>query len=324
MVRFAPSAVTFASPAWDTSSWVGAEYTPWRASNELWWHEYESYKPDLARELPHIKKVLGFTALRVWLHSLLYFHDAAQLKASMADFLATAASHELRVGFVFFDDCWHHAGANLSAPCVPRKGLHNGCWMASPQDSERTSVERFKPFVTDVVSTFKDDARVLWWEVYNEPKRSDNFSLALRAAAYAWAKAAKPSQPVAACWDDSNATDLVDHHQYTLPWGAANPVFSDPGKGGFVTEAGARWYQRTSFDAGSPLTVINWLQALKAARSTPFVPGVMIDWEVMTGHSQTRWHWGDPEGAAEPPIPWHSHLFPDGSPVSYTEAAVSE
>ena len=69
--------------------------------------------------------------------------------------------------------------------------------MASPQDSERTSVERFKPFVTDVVSTFKDDARVLWWEVYNEPKRSDKFSLALRAAAYAWAKAAKPSQPVA-------------------------------------------------------------------------------------------------------------------------------
>ena len=75
----------------------------------------------------------------------------------------------------------------------------------------------------------------------------------------------------------------------------------------------------------------------------------------MTGHSQTRWHWGDPEGVseppipwcgcvparclprtnatppvaslappagvAEPPIPWHSHLYPDLSPVSYTEAA---
>ena len=43
--------------------------------------------------------------------------------------------------------------------------------------------------------------------------------------------------------------------------------------------------------------------------------------KVMAGHSQTRWHWGDPEGSAEPPIPWHSHLFPDGSPVSYTEVA---
>lgn len=29
----------------DTSSWVGGEYTPWTASNELWWYDYESYKP---------------------------------------------------------------------------------------------------------------------------------------------------------------------------------------------------------------------------------------------------------------------------------------
>ena len=62
MVRFAPSAVTFASPAWDTSSWVGAEYTPWRAGNELWWHEYESFKPDLDRQLE--ESVLALLAAR--------------------------------------------------------------------------------------------------------------------------------------------------------------------------------------------------------------------------------------------------------------------
>jgi hypothetical protein len=27
-------------------------------------------------------------------------------------------------------------------------------------------------------------------------------------------------------------------------------------------------------------------------------------------------------GAPEPPIPWHGHLFPDGTPVSFTEAAI--
>ena len=41
-----------------------------------------------------------------------------------------------------------------------------------------------------------------------------------------------------------------------------------------------------------------------AVATAPFIPGVMIDWEVMTGHSQTRWHWGDHEGAIEPPMPW--------------------
>jgi len=42
---------------------------------------------------------------------------------------------------------------------------------------------------------------------------------------------------------------------------------------------------------------------------------------MMVGHSMTRWHWGTAEGTAEPAIPWDAHLFPDGTPVSFTEAA---
>ena len=71
-----PAAVT---PAWDTSKWVGAEYTPWRASNEMWWADYEAYRPDLLRELPAIKEILGFTALRVWLHTMLHARDAPDI-----------------------------------------------------------------------------------------------------------------------------------------------------------------------------------------------------------------------------------------------------
>ena len=41
-------------------------------------------------------------------------------------------------------------------------------------------------------------------------------------------------------------------------------------------------------------------------------------WQVMVGNSNTRWHWGSPEGAAEPAIPWDGWLFPDGTPVSLT------
>ena len=260
---------------WDTSSWVGAEYTPWRASNELWWANYSSFRPDLQRELPAIKATLGFTALRVWLHSMLYAADSAGLKKSMGDFLDLAEANGLRVGFVFFDDCWNFNGANLSAPCVPRKGLHNGCWMASPQAAERTSIARFKPYVSDIVGSFRADPRVLWWEIYNEPKRrgpQSNFTLALRDAAFGWARAAHPTQPIASCWDDSKDTELVDRHQYMLPWGLNNPVFSDPAEGGFVTEAGARWYQKTRADAGSPLTVINWLTQLKKAAHAPPPP----------------------------------------------------
>jgi hypothetical protein len=37
------------------------------------------------------------------------------------------------------------------------------------------------------------------------------------------------------------------------------------------------------------------------------------------GNSNTRWHWNSAEGAPEPLIPWDAWLFPDGTPISYTE-----
>ena len=65
--------------------------------------------------------------------------------------------------------------------------------MASPQDNERTNTSRFEPYITDVVSKFKADSRVLWWGIFNEPHRS-GFSLELRHTAFGWAKAIDPSQ----------------------------------------------------------------------------------------------------------------------------------
>lgn len=151
---------------YNTAAWVGAEYTPWNASNELWWINYDRYRPTVDRELGLLKEQFGFTALRVWLHTMLHAHDAAALKHNVSDFLALADSHGFGVGLVLFDDCWNKAGANLTAPCVARKGVHNGCWMRSPQAFERTSVSRFEPYVRDVVSAFGRDRRVLWFETY--------------------------------------------------------------------------------------------------------------------------------------------------------------
>ena len=137
----------------------------------------------------------------------------------MDSFLGIAASKNVSVGFVFFDDCWNHQGASLDVPCTPQPGDHNGCWMASPQDVERQNgTEPFRAYVTQTVQRFRTDRRVRWWEIYNEPFRGvrpkSQFSLALRDAGYAWAKAVEPIQPVLSCWDDNPDTDIVDHHDY--------------------------------------------------------------------------------------------------------------
>ena len=40
----------------------------------------------------------------------------------------------------------------------------------------------------------------------------------------------------------------------------------------------------------------------------------------IVGNDNTRWHWGSKLGTPEPAIPWCGLMWPDGLPVSYTEA----
>ena len=111
----------------------------------------------------------------------------------------------------------------------------------------------------------------------------------MRKAAYGWIKSLSPLAPIASCWDENDDADMVDVHQYNDQWnGINNSVFSNTSGrmvGGIVTEAGARWYQNSSSTSGSPLTVIDWLTKLKRNPLAKFVPGVMIDWEVMVSFS---------------------------------------
>ena len=287
----------------DTARWLGAEYTPSGATNELWLAFYPLYRAQVQRDLANARRRLAATTLRVFLHSLLWESDSAALLANLDDLLALAAGEGLRLGFVFFDSCWNATGASLAAPCEPIKGVHNGCWMQSPQAPDRTSVGRYEPYVSGVVRRFASDERVAWWEVYNEP-HEDAFVLALRAAGYAWAKAQSPLAPVLSCWDFNtpNISDISDIHRYTTrfsDWSAA--AYATPARGALLTEAGCRSYQAPfPGDAGSPLVVLHYLETLRAQQDAglaPYVPGAMLAWEVMAANSNTRWHWGSPAGA---------------------------
>ena len=58
------------SPKWNTSDFVGAEYTPWRAGSQLWWHNYSDYREEVVAEVASMQSVFGFTAVRVFLHDI--------------------------------------------------------------------------------------------------------------------------------------------------------------------------------------------------------------------------------------------------------------
>ena len=265
-------------------------------------------------------KYFGINTLRVYLHNIVYDTEKEVFLERIEAFLKICDRHGIKPGFVFFDDCWNHAGITIETP-PPVDGRHNGRW-AALQDAERKdeNMPKFKAYVQAVIGAHREDKRVLWWEIYNEPNMGNAFSLKVREAGYEWAKEMKPIQPVIACWDDHPYTDIVNAHNYTADFagGWNKQAETNPAKGTVFTEAGARWFGKKPASSGSPIEVIDWLKKRKAADK--YVPGVYLCWELMVGNSNCRWYWGTPDGASEPAIPWCGLLWPDCTPVSYAEA----
>jgi len=303
---------------YETAGWVGTNYTPAFCVNQVQlWHEF---KPEvIERELAAAREYFGLTTLRVYLHNMPYDAEKEQFLERIDEFLIICDRHGIRPGFTFFDDCHRHGGITLKS-LEPVKGWHNGRWAACPQDAERTreNLPKFRAYVQDVIRAHRDDRRVLWWEIFNEPNMRSEFSLTLRRLAYGWAKELEPVQPVISCWDDSPETDIVDAHNYGAhfaDWDRQAEI--NPQKGAVFTEAGARWYAPRP-SSGEPIEVIRWLEGRKAAGK--YVPGVYLCWELMVGNSNCRWYWGTEVGTPEPTIPWCGLLWPDCTPVSLAEA----
>jgi len=304
---------------YDTSTWVGANYTAAYAVNQVqFWHDF---RPDVVeRELSAAKKYFGITTLRVYLHNVNFDEEKEVFLPNIESFLKICDRHGIRPGFTFFDDCHRHEGIFLDKPTEPVKGYHNGRWAACPQDRERTeeNLPKFKSYIQDVISPHHEDPRVLWWEIFNEPRMASEFSRRLRELGYAWAKEVKPVQPVICCWNDSPETDIVNAHNYRANFGAwDHQAELNPAKGCVFTEAGARWYAPRPSN-GEPCEVIHWLTTRKKAGK--YVPGVYLCWELMVGNSNCRWYWGTPEGTPEPTVPWCGLMWPDATPVSLAEA----
>jgi len=313
-----------------TDGRVGSNYTPAYAVNQVqFWHDF---RPEVVnRELAAARRYFGISTLRVYLHDINFFEDRKALMANLEAFLAICAKHDIQPGFVFFDSCHRHQGIYLDRPTEPVRGFHNSRWAQSPQARhiDKGNLEKFKPYVQEIVAKYRDDDRVLFWEIHNEPAPGDEYRDRLKRAGYAWAKEIKPIQPVINCekgprgWADCEVSDIVDAHQYLHNYGPLDYLAeANPEKGTVITEAGARWKLRIR-NFGDPCEMIHWLEGRRArGKSTP---GVYLCWELMVGNSNCRWHWrdsGHTRGAPdpEPEIPWCGLMWPDCTPVSLAEA----
>ncbi len=171
--------------------WQAATFDPAIIDQELGWAED-----------------LGFNAVRVFLHYLLWEQDSGGFLRRLERFLEIADRHHIGTMFVLFDDCWSPKFA-LGPQPAPRPGVHNSGWVQCPGPDLLQSPDRWgvlEDYTRGVVGFLRGDRRVLAWDLYNEPGNSDYGakSLPLVKRVFAWARAAAPSQPLTVgIWDES-------------------------------------------------------------------------------------------------------------------------
>jgi hypothetical protein len=315
----------------------GFNYLPRSAVNwtELW--QGESFDPATIEQELGWAEGVGFGALRTNVQFLVWLADPAGLRERLDRFLGIAARSGMRTLLCLFDDCaFSGREPYLGRQDDPLPGIHNSGGAASPGREvvrDRSRWPDLERYVSDLVSHFRDDERVLGWDLYNEPGNEAVFtrevgrdprgplvahSMALAEASFGWARAAEPSQPLTTGiwnprWVEHNRrlaelSDVVSFHHYL---GLEN-----------LRDLVAELRR-----AGRPLLCTEWL-----ARGLGSVPATHLPffreqgigcfhWGLVRGRTQTHLPWPGLERLARGGL-WHHDLFqPDGTPYDAEEIA---
>ena len=180
----------------------GCNYLPRTAVNmtEMW--QADTFDPEtIDQELGWAEKA-GYNSVRIFLQYLVWKDDPEGVKKRLDKFLTVADKHGISSMVILFCDC-SFAGKEpyLGKQDEPVGGVHNSGWVPSPglkRVTDKGVWPDLEKYVKDIVGSFGKDERILIWDLYNEPgnSRMGEKSLPLAEAAFAWARATNPSQPL--------------------------------------------------------------------------------------------------------------------------------
>lgn len=343
-------ALSAAPQQWSTqqaNSWyakqpwpVGSNFITSTAINELEMWQADTFDlPTIDRELGWAESI-GMNTMRVFLHNLAWKQDRAGFVERMEKFLEVADKHHIRIMFVLLDSVWD-PNPQIGKQRDPKPHVHNSGWVQAPgaailKDPSTWSVE-IEPYIKEVVGHFRNDRRVLIWDLMNEPDNENGSykstelpnkaeaAQQLLAKVWVWARSAKPTQPLTSgVWrkqdysDDAKLSpmehlqlgnsDVVTFHNY------------DPPEKMQITIHSLRRLDR-------PLICTEYMARPRGSTFESVLPILKkenvgaYNWGFVSGKSQTIYPWDswEKQYTAEPPLWFHDIFRQDGQPYDKKE-----
>jgi hypothetical protein len=331
--------------AWyDKQRWpVGANFLPSTAINQLEMWQAETFDPQaIDRELGWAAPI-GMNTMRVFLHDLAWKQDPDGFFKRVDQYLEIAGRHHISTMLVIFDGVWHPYPKAGKQP-EPRPGLHNSGWVQSPgrtylEDSGK--MDELKPYVQAVLNRYKNDPRVLLWDLFNEPDNGVENSYGERGAkqelpkdekrrraeellrkTFAWAREVNPSQPLTCgVWAGDYLNKPTSIQRYSLE---ASDVISFHAYGNAES---TRKLTEELLRLGRPLLCTEYLARGAGSTFATILPifhehkVAAYNWGLVDGKSQTKYPWDSWQKAyTTEPKPWHHDVFHrDGTPYDKQE-----
>lgn len=304
------------------NGWLrGGNFNPSTAINQLETWQAESFDPKtIDRELGWAEGI-GLNCMRVFLHHLAWEVDKEGFKKRIDQYLSIADKHGIKTIFVFFDDCWNATYKAGKQP-DPKPGVHNSGWVRDPGDllnQDPKLINVLETYVKDVLTTFKNDKRIVMWDLYNEPgnNKLGNKSMPLLKKVFEWAWEVRPLQPLSAgVWrlalSDLNKfqvenSDIITYHNYQIP--AVHQAAIDT----------LKRYNR-------PLVCTEYMARRNNSLFTNIMPMLKqqnigaINWGLVDGKSNTKYAWDEPiPDGSEPKLWFHEIFHRDGKPYKQEE-----
>ncbi len=315
-----------AQKAWDwynKQPWLcGFNYIPAYAINYTAMWDKTSFDPvAIDKELSLAEKD-GMNVLRAVLQYAVYADDPTYFLNTLDKFMAICAKHKIKFVPALFDDCSFgiNSDPKVGKQPEPLKGWYAWAWSPSPGHSmvtDTTTYPKLEKYVTAIITRFKNDPRILLWDLYNEPTNgglgSTTFPLLERVVAAA--RKVAPSQPLTVdVWNRNQrlndivlaSSDVITFHDY----GNKDDLQKQ------ITEL--KKYNR-------PLICTEWMNRPNRSVISENLPvfyaekvGCML-WGLVNGKDQTDLPWGHRPGDPLPSIWQHDLYRGDFSPYHQPE-----